>query len=177
MADIAVDQHRARGLEHVREAAPYLDEQQARTIETGVYNWAIAFARRNNVTRAWSDPVFRECYGHRLRHIALNLDPASYVSNGRLRERLEAGEVRPEELATMRPDQIVPEAWRAEAEAVAMREEKALKPKAMPRTDRYRCAKCKKNDCSFYEMQIRSGDEGSTIFVHCNNCGHGWRIN
>jgi hypothetical protein len=170
-------ENRAWGLLRIGEAAPYLSDEQRKDVESGVYNWAIAFARRYNVTRAWTDPVFKDCYVHRVRHVTCNLDGASYVGNTRLRERLESGEVRPADLAALRPDEMFPEAWRAEAAAVALREQKALKPKVMPKTDRYRCAKCKMNDCSFYEMQIRSGDEGSTIFVHCNNCGHGWRIN
>lgn len=171
------EDHREAGLAAIQKAAPYLSEPQCKEAETGIYNWTITYARRHNITRSWADPVFRECYTRRVQHIACNMDPGSYVGNAALKDRVERGELDPGRLAGLRPEELFPEMWRAEMDAVAQREEKALKPKVMPKTDRYRCAKCKKNDCSFYEMQIRSGDEGSTIFVHCNNCGHGWRIN
>ena len=42
-------------------------------------------------------------------------------------------------------------------------------------TTMYTCGKCKKNECTFYEMQTRGGDEGSTTFITCINCGHKWK--
>jgi transcription elongation factor S-II len=58
-----------------------------------------------------------------------------------------------------------------------MKEERSLKPETLPSTDRFTCPKCKHRDCVYHIMQIRSGDEGSTIFVMCNKCKHNWRIN
>lgn len=42
-------------------------------------------------------------------------------------------------------------------------------------TSMYTCGKCKKNECTYYEMQTRSSDEGTCIFISCINCGHKWK--
>ncbi len=42
-------------------------------------------------------------------------------------------------------------------------------------TDIFKCMKCYKNKCIFTTAQIRSGDEGTTIFISCINCGNKWK--
>lgn len=42
-------------------------------------------------------------------------------------------------------------------------------------TSRFVCGVCKKRKCVYSEVQTRSCDEGSTIFVRCMNCGHHFR--
>jgi DNA-directed RNA polymerase I subunit RPA12 len=37
------------------------------------------------------------------------------------------------------------------------------------------CGKCGSDDARYYELQLRSADEGSTIFYTCQQCGHKWR--
>jgi transcription elongation factor S-II len=44
-------------------------------------------------------------------------------------------------------------------------------------TDMYQCKKCKSKKCYYYELQIRGGDEASTIFVECSQCGKHWKEN
>lgn len=38
----------------------------------------------------------------------------------------------------------------------------------------FSCPKCEKNDVSFIEKQLRSADEGASIYFRCNSCGHNW---
>ena len=40
----------------------------------------------------------------------------------------------------------------------------------------HRCRKCGGTNISFYSRQTRSADEGATIFLTCEECGHKWRI-
>ena len=42
-------------------------------------------------------------------------------------------------------------------------------------TDEFKCYKCKKRKCTYYEMQTRSADEPMTTFVTCLNCGNRWK--
>jgi DNA-directed RNA polymerase I subunit RPA12 len=37
------------------------------------------------------------------------------------------------------------------------------------------CGKCGSDDARYYELQLRSADEGSTIFYTCQQCGNKWR--
>lgn len=151
--------------------------QAAQELEVGVYNWTIRYAKAHNVTRSWGEHLFGKLYTEKARQVLSNLDGKSYVANTRLVERLQNGEFEAASLAFMPPDRLFPELWKDSVEALSMREEKALKPKVVPKTDRFHCRMCKQNECSFYEMQIRSGDEASTLFILCLNCGHKWRIN
>ncbi|KIY48644.1 DNA-directed RNA polymerase I kDa polypeptide [Fistulina hepatica ATCC 64428] len=40
-----------------------------------------------------------------------------------------------------------------------------------------KCPQCGHMQAFSKEMQLRSADEGSTIFYTCASCKHGWRIN
>ena len=39
--------------------------------------------------------------------------------------------------------------------------------KRMATTDQFQCGKCRKRQCSYYQMQTRSADEPMTTFVIC----------
>lgn len=39
------------------------------------------------------------------------------------------------------------------------------------------CPKCNHSRASFYTMQLRSADEGATVFYECLSCGFKWRQN
>lgn len=68
------------------------------------------------------------------------------------------------------------EAVTREAEALA--EERRIRMDdcfGAMRTTLYTCGKCKKNDCSVYEMQTRSADEPMTQFIRCCKCGNRWK--
>ncbi|KAJ1723774.1 DNA-directed RNA polymerase I core subunit rpa12 [Coemansia erecta] len=38
------------------------------------------------------------------------------------------------------------------------------------------CPRCGENEMTFYTMQMRSADEGQTVFYSCVKCGHGYSI-
>ncbi|KAJ2398978.1 DNA-directed RNA polymerase I core subunit rpa12 [Coemansia sp. RSA 2559] len=39
------------------------------------------------------------------------------------------------------------------------------------------CTKCGATEMTFYTMQMRSADEGQTVFYQCVKCGHGFSVN
>lgn len=43
-------------------------------------------------------------------------------------------------------------------------------------TEMYLCEKCKQRKTKYWKAQTRSGDEGYTIFIECQVCGHEWRV-
>jgi len=43
-------------------------------------------------------------------------------------------------------------------------------------TGMFRCGKCKKNNCTYFQMQTRSADEPMTTFVSCLECGKRWKF-
>ena len=43
-------------------------------------------------------------------------------------------------------------------------------------TCRAECPKCNNDLAHIWQVQTRSGDEGSTQFYRCTKCGHTWRL-
>ena len=39
------------------------------------------------------------------------------------------------------------------------------------------CPKCKHPELEYYTMQLRSADEGQTVFYECRKCGHAFSQN
>ena len=39
------------------------------------------------------------------------------------------------------------------------------------------CPRCKHPQMSFYTMQMRSADEGQTVFYECLKCGYTYSVN
>ncbi|PWA00609.1 hypothetical protein BB558_003333 [Smittium angustum] len=39
------------------------------------------------------------------------------------------------------------------------------------------CMKCGNNQMEFYTMQLRSADEGQTVFYKCTKCSYQYRVN
>ena len=159
-----------------REQVPSLTEEQLMDLEIGIYNWALRFADSRCMLKIWSNRHFAQVYLNKARSVVENLNPLSYVGNDRLLVRLNEGEFAPHEIAFMEPSQMFPERWSKILDARTKREQNFHDTRQIAKTDMFRCGKCKKRECSYYEMQVRSADESSTIFVSCLNCGNRWRI-
>lgn len=43
-------------------------------------------------------------------------------------------------------------------------------------TDQFKCGRCGKRRCKYYQLQTRSADEPMTTFVTCVNCGNRWKF-
>ncbi|KAF2838882.1 DNA-directed RNA polymeras-like protein I subunit [Patellaria atrata CBS 101060] len=41
----------------------------------------------------------------------------------------------------------------------------------------YPCERCGQKEVRFYTQQLRSADEGTTVFYTCTKCGHKWTQN
>ncbi|EKX38496.1 DNA-directed RNA polymerase I subunit, RPA12 [Guillardia theta CCMP2712] len=39
------------------------------------------------------------------------------------------------------------------------------------------CPKCNNHEAKYSTLQMRSADEGQTIFYECTKCGHVWSVN
>eukprot|EP00301_Raphidiophrys_heterophryoidea_P012242 c1864_g1_i1.p1 GENE.c1864_g1_i1~~c1864_g1_i1.p1 ORF type:complete len:227 (-),score=68.26 c1864_g1_i1:61-741(-) len=42
-------------------------------------------------------------------------------------------------------------------------------------TTQFKCGKCRKRECTYFELQTRSADEPMTVFVQCQSCGNKWK--
>ncbi|KAI4331642.1 hypothetical protein MLD38_029810 [Melastoma candidum] len=109
------------------------------------------------------------------RSIMFNLkDP----NNPDFRRKVLLGQVKPDKLITMTPDEMASDQRQRENNQI---KEKALfdcqrggPPKAT--TDQFKCGRCGQRKTTYYQLQTRSADEPMTTFVTCVNCNNHWKF-
>ena len=147
----------------------------AENIEKGIYNNTIIKCREKNIICKWDNEMFKSLYLKKGISICSNLDQESYIKNKRLILRLIENEFQPHEIVFMTPQEQFPENWKDLIDEKEKIEKVLYEKDTGGATDQFKCSKCKKRECSYYELQTRSADEPMTIFVTCLNCGKRWK--
>ena len=153
-----------------------LNQEIVDDLEKGIFNWCIKYSDEHELQKSWSDKMFQYLYINKAKLLIENIDENSYVKNKRLKQRILDKEFKPHKLSFMESTNIFPEIWNNILDMKMKQEENFHNSKQVAKTDVFKCGKCKKRECSYYELQVRSADESSTIFVTCLNCGNRWRI-
>lgn len=144
-------------------------EKLMRNIETCIYNYAVVEARSKDIIIKWENPMFVHIYLDRLRTIYMNMKNPDFLV------QLNNEEVTPKTLESMTHQEMNAQRWAKLIDMKIKRKESRYDNKAVASTDMFTCRKCKSKKCTYYEMQTRSADEPSTIFVTCLDCGKNWR--
>ena len=144
-------------------------------MKIGVFNSTLDYANSLSIQLSWNCPLFIETYVNNARSIYANLKTDSYVKNDTLLQRLKNREFTPHELAYMSKEDIFPSRWKEIMDKQKLKLKAAYEVKQVSMTDAIKCGKCKNNKISYYELQIRSGDENMTQFFSCITCGNKWR--
>jgi len=144
-------------------------------LERAVFAQAAELAKKYYIPRNWKVPAFCELYKTQVRSVLWNIHPSSPIQNGRLIARCLDGEFLLKDVAKMSAYDMYPEHWKALADKLLIREQKILEGDKSRATDEYKCGRCHKRQCTYYEMQTRSADEPMTLFISCLNCGNRWR--
>lgn len=139
-------------------------------IEKGIFNFAIREAKIKKIIAKWENPGFVALYISRLRSIMFNLE-----DNQDLIHSLNTGEVDVPMFSKMTHQEFQPEKWKEMIERRIMKNASKYEDNMQASTDMFTCRKCRSKRCTYYEMQTRSADEPSTIFITCLNCGKNWR--
>ena len=101
------------------------------------------------------------------------------TKNSKLRCGVLRQEIAPEALAAMDSTDLAnPEIQESRKHALEEKIERAdtKNHKTAVKTGFFVCRRCGKRETTFYEMQTARGDEGSTKFVSCMNCGLNWKF-
>ena len=141
-------------------------------IEIGVYNYAIKEAGNLKIIKKWEVPSFSTLYMDRLRTIYNNLK-----TSPELLALLHTEELSPKTLAFMTHPEMNPAHWKEMIDAKVKRDTNKFSTEVQAMTDMFTCKKCKSKRCTYYELQTRSADEPSTIFITCLDCGKHWKQN
>lgn len=109
------------------------------------------------------------------RSIMFNLKDAN---NPDLRRKVLLGEIKPERLINMTPEEMASDKRKQENNQIKEKAlfecERAAAPKAT--TDQFKCGRCGQRKTTYYQLQTRSADEPMTTFVTCVNCNNHWKF-
>lgn len=153
----------------------HLSEDDATDLEIGIFNATIDYCSENNIQLSWTNSMFKDIYLNHARSIYSNLNPDSYIGNKNLIKRLQNKDFHPHDIAFMSFQEIFPEKWEDIITKQKLKLKDAYEVKNVSMTDAIKCRKCKNNKISYYELQIRSGDENMTQFFTCLVCGNKWK--
>ena len=145
------------------------DETVAINLEKGIFNYAIKEANSRKIVKKWENPHFAQIYVDRLRSVYINL------KNETLLAQIKNKEVSAQTLAFMTHQEFNPEHWKEHIERKIKRDSSKYTTNIEASTDMFTCKKCKSNRCTYYELQTRSADEPTTVFVTCLDCGKHWK--
>lgn len=145
------------------------DPTMSLNMEKGIFNYAIKEATQRKIVKKWENPHFVQLYIDRLRSIYVNL------KHPYLLEQIRSREIAPQLVAFMTHQELKPEHWHALIQRKMKRDESRYVDNTQASTDMFTCKKCRSKRCTYYELQTRSADEPSTIFITCLDCGKHWK--
>ena len=151
------------------------NKRVSRKVEQSIYNYIIRTSKEKNISRRWSNSIFKNLYYSKIRSIYSNLKKDSYIDNTTFLDRVKNGEIKAEEIGTLCVYDIYPDNW---IDLLNMKSKRdkikyKLKPEAM--TNLFKCRKCGCRETSYYEVQTRSADEPMTQFITCLKCENRWK--
>ena len=153
--------------ENVRIELGKLVGDSSTNVEIGIYNYTVRTCLETAVVRKWTNPSFFRIYVAKLKTIMYNMKQFESVC--------EIGRVSPEKIATMTHAEMRPEKWQSHIERKQKRDTFLTSQNLVATTNLFTCFKCKKNECTYYQLQTRSADEPMTTFVTCILCDSHWR--
>ena len=136
---------------------------------------SIKDAKAKYVNKHFDNSLFQICYMSAARRILSNLNQKSYVKNDHLLSRILKGHLSIDHLIDMDVTDYAPAIYGPLREQMNLREQHLLEGNKAMATDLFKCGRCHKRECTYYELQTRSADEPMTKFITCVNCGSHWK--
>ena len=153
-----------------------LNENQIINLEKGVYNYAIRSGNDKKIVKKWDNKYFVQLYIDKFRSMLCNLDGKHNKNAKKLLKKIKDGKLKTRNIAGLTHQELNPKIWQELIKAKINRDKNFGKEDELLATDEFKCFKCKKNKCTYYQQQTRSADEPITTFVSCLNCGNKWRF-
>ena len=154
-----------------------MDNLDARKIEMSIYNYAIKNATSNYIFSNWDNQDFITIYVNKSKSLISNLCKEYGVNNSQISSILKKKKTKLEKIAELSYYELFPKNWQAildEKIKIEQMKKEAIQASA---TDMFKCFKCYKRKCTYFELQTRSADEPMTIFITCLECGNKWKEN
>lgn len=149
--------------------------KQIEHLEKVIMDKTFQEADKKFVIKHFENPLFVTLYEIVTRRHVANLDPANYIKNTHLFEKIKNGDLSFDHLRSMTILELQPGLYTEMRDRQLLREQNLLEGNKAMATDIFECNRCNKRECTYYELQTRSADEPMTKFISCLNCGKRWR--
>ena len=146
------------------------NDNLCKNIEISIFNYTLREAGNKKIVKKWENKYFVQLYVNRLKSLLYNME-----NNNTLLNSIINREITKQALENLTHREMNPSIWRDLIEAKVKRDKNMTSDNMMAATDQFKCYKCKKRKCTYYEMQTRSADEPMTTFVTCLSCGNRWK--
>lgn len=146
---------------------------EARQIENSIYNFAVNTANKYYIFSDWDNQDYKIIYTNKAKSILCNMCDKFGVQNQDIPDVLQ--KTGPLHLATKNYYELNPTQWRSIQEDKIKIEQMKKQAVQLNVTDMFKCMRCFKRNCTYFELQTRSADEPMTIFVTCLECGKKWK--
>lgn len=151
------------------------NEVKSKNIEKSIYNYSIQESKRRKLVCKWDNKFFVTIYINKFKSLWFNMNSKTHIKNNALVELIKSGDIPSKDVAFMTHQELFPEKWKDLIEAKIKRDKHKFEVDKRGATSEFKCRKCKKRECSYYQLQTRSADEPMTTFITCLNCGNNWK--
>lgn len=145
-------------------------------LDESIYKWCVSYLTKKMINDPKNHENIKKLYTKKFFQIYLNLIPNNVTKNDYLIGEILSGNIQIENVVNLNKLELFPKTWEKIIEEKKKIDAIKYSIKEEATTDEYRCKKCKKNRCTYYQRQTRSGDESMTTFITCVECNNKWRI-
>jgi DNA-directed RNA polymerase subunit M/transcription elongation factor TFIIS len=154
------------------------DPKLSESIELNIFNFISDYSNKNDID--FENNIFKLLYIAKSRQIYHNLDVSSYIKNLKIKNLINKKKIILEKICKYEHKELKPLKWKKfNKDIEILNSEISDFNKELNTTDQFKCPKCKKNKCVYYQLQTRSADEAITSFITCiyDGCGFTWKEN
>ena len=151
------------------------NKNKSTNLEKAVFNYTICQSKQRKIVRKWDNKYFVQLYINRFRSIYNNINPKLSTCNKKLLNNFKNEKISARDLAFIKHQEMNPKIWKELVDAKIKRDKNLTEVDMSAATDEFKCYKCQKRQCTYYQLQTRSADEPMTTFITCLNCGNRWK--
>jgi hypothetical protein len=142
-------------------------------IEKSFYKYTLLQANKNNIINSWDDNLFEDLYHMHSYKILSNLNSDGLLDNNNFIDKIMDDEFDLDKIAFLSSKEIFPEKYTGIEQTIEKR--KNVK-QTLNTSKMYKCGRCGKNETILESLQMRSLDEGNSIFAICVGCSKKWQV-
>lgn len=147
----------------IKDISKFFDKKISKQIEESIYQFSVSYAMDNETPF-----LFEQIYNTKSEELTIQFKESKLLV-----KKIKDKEFKPNEIAFLKVEQLHPEKYDKILKKKNIEEHKKNNKKT---TSAYKCPKCGARKAISEEKQTRRGDEPSTIFIECQECGHEWRL-